>query len=419
MRSLLFSSTIVSCLLFPAHVATAVETSIVAEGEYVMADGDTLALAEERVLQRAQRRAVEEAGLYLESVFVDSEKSLAGRNFQSTALEIRTIAAAITKTVILASRRSFEHDRPTFYIKIRAQVDLEHLAEAVRRWKADEQLALHFRALQKENMHLKAQLQDLRARPAGVTMLPIGPPIPIRSAEQARTLVERAVQSRDLRHKLDLSSQAAELDPQSATPLVVRGQTYLGLVSIAYRDRLPATEYSMYVDNARMDFDRALLIDAQNTWALLGQGDANTWLERPNAAAAAYEEALRLDPFFDVARQRLINLHTTQARKLMNVNEQLPALAVLDKLLDSYVPPSWILAAKEAFVLRSQVYQRLNQPTQAIDNLNMVLQVDPSDASALLARGKLRQQGLQGIPAKDDFEHACLLGSVEACQQLP
>src|SRR5688572_31453841 len=46
-------------------------TVVIAEAQYVMADGDTLASAEEKVMQRAQRRAVEEAGLYLESTFYD------------------------------------------------------------------------------------------------------------------------------------------------------------------------------------------------------------------------------------------------------------------------------------------------------------------------------------------------------------
>lgn len=103
----------------------------------------------------------------------------------------------------------------------------------------------------------------------------------------------------------------------------------------------------------------------------------------------------------------------------MNVNDYRPALAWLDQLLDSYIPKSWILAAKEAFLLRSELYQRLDEPTRALENLNMVLQVDPSDPKALLARGKLQQARLQGILVKDDFEHACLLGSVEACRQLP
>ena len=416
MPLLLFLNIIVSSFFAP-NVVAALETTIIAEGHYVMADGDTLAMAEERVLQRAQRRAVEEAGVYFESIFVDSEKSSGGRNIQSSALEIRTLAAAITKTVVLSASRTFEQDRPTFYVRIRAHVDLDNLEQLIHRWKSEQQLAVHFRQLQTENAQLKAQLQNLQARPSEVQIIAIEPPT--RSADQARKLVERAVETRDLRQKLDLSSQAAELDPESPAPLVIRGQAYLRLASIAFGNKLPAREYSVYIDNARMDFDRALRIDPKNIWALLGQGDANTWLEQPKAAAGAYEEALERDPFFDVARQRLIKLHTMQARKLVSANEYLPALELLDRLLNRYVPHTWIPAAKEAYLLRSQLYQQLNQPTDAMEDLNMVLQVDPSDAQPLLARGKLYRDRLHGIPARDDFEHACLLGSTDACHQLP
>src|SRR5262245_64993983 len=92
--------------------------TVIADAEYVMTDGDTLAGAEEKVLQRAQRRAVEEAGIYLESTFLDLEKETRGRTVQSSSLEIRTIAAAITETEILESRRSFQNDRPTFFVRI-------------------------------------------------------------------------------------------------------------------------------------------------------------------------------------------------------------------------------------------------------------------------------------------------------------
>ena len=68
--------------------------TVIADGHYVMADGDTLANAEGKVLQRAQRNAVEEAGLYLESTFHDVEKELGGKSTQTSSLEIRTIAAA-------------------------------------------------------------------------------------------------------------------------------------------------------------------------------------------------------------------------------------------------------------------------------------------------------------------------------------
>jgi tetratricopeptide (TPR) repeat protein len=404
-----------SCLVPPDTLAA--DTTVIAEGHYLMGDGDTLAMAEERVLQQAKRRAVEEAGVYLESTFHDVERSVQGRSFQTSSLEIRTVAAAVTKTEILEARRAIEHDRPSFFVRIRAVVNLDNLREAVHRWKSEQQFAAHFRQLQKENTELKAQLRDLQTRPPGVRMLAIAPAA--QNSIQARSLLDQALESHDLRQKLDLTSQAVALDPDSPDPLIVRGQTYLRLVSLAYSNRSQPREYSRYVDEARMDFDRALLADPKNTWALLGQGDVHTWLNRPEAAAAAYEQALRLDPFFDVARQRLIALHTTSARKLMATKHWSAALGALNNVLEQSNAESWIPYLKEALLLRSEIYQRLNQRTEAIQDLTTVLQADPTNASALLARGKLYQEQLQGRPAKEDFEHACLLGATEACEQLP
>src|SRR5262249_56992773 len=80
----------------PSHAAST--KIVVAEGQYIMADGDTLGAAEEKVLQRAQRRAVEEAAIYLESTFHDVEKESGGRTSQTSSFEIRTIAAATSQT---------------------------------------------------------------------------------------------------------------------------------------------------------------------------------------------------------------------------------------------------------------------------------------------------------------------------------
>src|SRR5215204_1783894 len=397
----------------------AAETSITAEARYVMADGDTLAIAEERVLQRAQRRAIEEAGIYLESTFLDYEKASKGERIQTSSLQIRTLAAAITRTEILESRRSFENDRPAFFVRIRALVNLEYLQDAIRRWQSDRQSAEHFRQLQTENARLKTQLQKLQARPAGVRMLAIQPVRQNGTRQRARALVSNAVGSHDLRQKLDLASEAAALDPQSADPLIVRGQTYLQLVSAAYSNRSKASDYSVYIDEARMDFDRALLIDSKSTWALLGKGDVNRWLERPKQAVAAYQQALVLNPFFDVARHRLIMLHTTEARKLMASKQWSAALNLINSVLQQPVAESWIPYQKEAILVRAELYRKLNQPAEAIDDLGLVLGVDPSNNTALLARARLYHDRLQGQLAKDDFEHACLLGSSEACEQLP
>ena len=411
--------TVTAIIITCSQHAIASDTTIVAEGRYLMADGDTLALAEEKVLHRAQRRAIEEAGIYLESTSYDFEKISGGKSFQAGSLEIRTIAAAITKTEILESHRSFENDRPSFFVRIRAVVNLDNLQAAIRRWQSEQQFAEHFRQLQKENDDLRAQLHELRTTRTGGRTLIIEPPGRNGAHERARTLVESAIQTRNLRQKLDLTTQAATLAPQSVDPLIVRGQTYLRLVSATYSNASRPSEYSEYVDNARMDFDRALIIDPTNTWALLGQGDVNTWLKRPEDAAHSYEQALALDPFFEIAHRRLINVYTTQARTLTTTKQWSSALMVLQKLLNPQMPDSWLPDHKEAFFLRSEIYQNMNQPTHAIDDLSVVLRVDPTHTPALLSRAKLYQEQLQGRLAKEDYERACILGSVAACEQLP
>jgi tetratricopeptide (TPR) repeat protein len=393
--------------------------TVIADGRYVMADGDTLAVAEEKVLQRAQRNAVEEAGVYLEATFQDVEKESGGRNTQTSSLEIRTIAAAVTETEILESRRSFELDRPVFFVRIRATVNMSSLAEAIRRLQSEQQLTQHFRQLQQENHHLRSQLQELQRQPVGVRMLAIDPNGKSASHQRARAMIETALHTSNLRDKIQLSTDAASLDDRYVDPLIVRGQTYLRLVSLAFSQRGQALDYADYLDKARIDFNRAIALDAKNLWAWVGKGDVLTWLKQFDEAAAAYEQALELDPFADIARQPLIGVYTTQARRQADAKSWQQALATLKKILNAQTPESWIPYQKEAYALRSEIYLKLNQPEKAIEDLSTVIRADPTNAAALTTRAKLYQERLQGRLAKDDLERACVLGSVPACEQLP
>ena len=393
--------------------------TVIADAEYVMADGDTLAGAEEKVLQRAQRRAVEEAGMYLESTFHDVEKESGGRSTQTSSLEIRTIAAAVTETEILETRRSFKLDRPVFFIRIRATVNIASLAEAIRRLQSDQQLAQHFRQLQQENHQLRSQLQELQRQPSGVRMLAIDPTGKSTSQQRARAMIETALHTSNLWDKIQLSSDAATLDDHYVDPLIVRGQTYLRLVSLAFSQQTQPAQYADYLDKATIDFNLALTLDDKNIWAWIGKGDVLTWLKQWDAAAAAFEQVLQLDPFADIARLRLIDLYTTQARRQTGAKSWHQALVTLNKLLKAETPESWIPYQKEAYALRSEIYLKLNQPEEAIEDLSTVIRADPTNLAALVTRAKLYQERLQGRLAKDDLERACVLGSNSACEQLP
>jgi tetratricopeptide (TPR) repeat protein len=405
--------------LWESPAFSASTKTVIADGHYVMADGDTLAGAEEKVLQRAQRNAVEEAGIYLESTFRDVEKESGGRSTQTSSLEIRTIAAAVTETEILESRRSFELGRPVFFVRIHATVNMSSLAEAIRRLQSDQQLAQHFRQLQQENNQLRSQLQELQRQPIGVRMLAIDPNGKSASHQRARAMLTTALHTSNLRDKIQLSTNAATLDDRYVDPLIVRGQTYLRLVSLAFSQQAQAWDYADYLDKARKDFDRAIAFDAKNVWAWTGKGDVLTWLKQLDEAAAAYEQALELDPFADIARQPLIGIYTTQARRQADAKSWQQALATLKKLFNTQTPESWIPYQKEAYILRSEIYLKLNQPAQAIEDLSIVIRVDPTNASALVTRAKLYRERSQGGLAKEDLERACVLGSAPSCEQLP
>jgi len=419
MQLYLLYSVLFALLLGSPPAFSASTKTVIADSQYVMADGDTLADAEEKVLQRAQRRAVEEAGVYLESTFHDVEKESGGKSTQVSSLEIRTIAAAITETEILESRRSFELDRPVFFMRIRATVNIGSLAEAIRRLQSDQQFAQHFRRLQQENHQLRSQLQELQQQPVGVRMLAIEPNGRPASHQQARAMIETALHTPNLRDKIQLSTDAATLDDRYVDPLIVRGQTYLRLVSLAFTQQAHTSDYTDYLDRSGIDFDRAITLDPRNVWAWVGKGDVLTWRKQLDQAAAVYEQVLELDPFADIARQRLIGVYTRQARRQADNKSWHQALATLKKLLNAQTPESWLPYQKEAYVLRSEIYLKLNQPEQAIEDLSTVIRVDPTNAAALVVRANLYRERLQGRLAKDDLERACDLGSIPACEQLP
>ena len=146
----------------PALPAASNARTVLAEATYLMADTDTLAGAEENALTRAKRKAVEEVGVYIETVSEDQEKEAGGTTTRSNSLSVRTIAAAITRTEVLEKRRTLVDDRPSFYVKLKVTVSLDMLEDAVKRQRAYDDLAEHDRRIASENSQLKAELDQLR-----------------------------------------------------------------------------------------------------------------------------------------------------------------------------------------------------------------------------------------------------------------
>jgi tetratricopeptide (TPR) repeat protein len=391
---------------------------IMADATYVMGDSDTLAGAEENALLRAKRKAVEEAGVYIETSSQDIETSSGGTTAHLNSLGVRTIAAAVTQTEILQKRRSFDGERLAFYVKIRATVHLDMLAEAIKRMKSEEQLAEHHRQLEAENHQLKTQLDQLRRQLQDSRTPQTQPALGLKNRRAADELVRSAVQTRNLPEKIELASRAIMADELYVDAYIVRGQTYLRIASLAFSKKSHRAELAEYVERAITDFDHALTLDPTSTWALLGRGDAFTWQGKMQESAKDYERVLQFDPLFDIARQRLIALNTTIARKQATSRQWRQALATLDKVLQPSTPPSWVAQEKESYLLRSQIYTELGELERAVEDLTTVIRVDPGNTQAFLLRAKLYRRLMQGRLAKEDFEQACAQGLEEACAGL-
>ncbi|MSQ76995.1 MAG: hypothetical protein EXR97_00880, partial [Nitrospiraceae bacterium] len=79
-RSLIPALLLAVCSVsLPALAAEPHVKVAIADASYVMGDGDTLVGAEENALTRAKRKAVEEAGVYIEATSQDIEKHADGK----------------------------------------------------------------------------------------------------------------------------------------------------------------------------------------------------------------------------------------------------------------------------------------------------------------------------------------------------
>lgn len=388
-----------------------------AEATYVMGDSDTLTGAEEQALLRAKRKAVESAGVYLEATSEDVERYVNGKPSRWNSLAIRTLASAITKTEIVEKRRAFDGDRPSFYVKVKVAVQLDVLETAIKRLRADEQLAEHHRRLEAENQELRAQLERMKtdARPSLRSDHHTTSELP---ARRAARLLNSAVQATDVQTKLQLIEQAVEANPKSPDPFVVRGQIYLRLAAVTPTKDHASPEVDSYVGRALKSFEQALVLDPTNVWALLGHGDAQTWRKRHIEAARDYERILALDPAFEVARERLIAVHTLQARQHIAGKRWHQALTILYRVIEEDAPEQWAAQKVEARMLRSRVYLAMGEPQRAIADLSEVLRIDAANREALRRRGELLRQSKLGHQARLDFEAACLLGEQHACRAL-
>jgi tetratricopeptide (TPR) repeat protein len=269
--------------LNPALALYAETKEIVAEGTYIMGDGETPIIAEGRAVEQAKRYAVEQAGTYVKSYS-------RVKNFVIAEDEIEVLASGMLEITILDKKRTVEAEAVKFWVKLKATVTpdkIDVIVERIRENGIGQEYARIKDAYDKsqaELARLKEQLAVAKEEP-----------------ERKKIIGEFSVQEKEFRTRQLFSDalsafsaghmdEALELLTRSIAENPAFYQSYL-LRGFLY---LKQGEY----DKAIPNFDKVITLTPDSAKAYAGRGICYSNKNRFKAAITDLTRALQLNPGF-------------------------------------------------------------------------------------------------------------------------
>jgi hypothetical protein len=164
MPSVLLLPLVLLCILTAPLSIHAENKVLTAEATYTMGEGETMTFAEAMALQKAKQMALEQAGTYLQSYAKI-------QNYQLTSEEIQTIAGGILQVEVLDKTRTLVGDGVKFFVKIKATVTTDKVADLAQRIKG-KNIADEYRKLQEEYARLGKEIETWKQL---VAKTPAGP----------------------------------------------------------------------------------------------------------------------------------------------------------------------------------------------------------------------------------------------------
>ncbi len=177
--------------------------------------------------------------------------------------------------------------------------------------------------------------------------------------------------------RADLVRWAAR-SARSAEPHFLLGKV------LQLQDDLPEAEAS---------YRRALAIEPQYVGALIGLGQVDARLDRPEAALRRFETAIEVDP-------RQPEAHFARGRVLERLGRA-------DDALDAYFRTLELNPASAPAMVRVAALQLgQGQPDQALVRLDQASEIAPDDGEVRYQRGLVHLAKKEARPAVDDFRFA-------------
>jgi tetratricopeptide (TPR) repeat protein len=297
-----------------AALSFAETKEIVAEGIYVMGDGETPIVAEGRAVEQAKRLAVEQAGTYVKSYS-------RVKNFEIAEDEIEVLASGMMEISVLDKKRSIEADAVKFWVKIKAIVKPDKIEIVAERVKSQglgqeyEEIKKAYDESQAEVMRLKEQLAATKMEPERREIIgKIGLQEKEFRARQLYAEAMREFAADDTQKALTLLSQSIEGNPNFAPARLFRGWVYYKREDF---------------DRAFPDFDKAAQLAPTLFGAYAGRGMCHSRNNRFSAAIADLSKSLQINPrpradlkvgiHFHLGRSHLYGGDRQQARRHLQI----------------------------------------------------------------------------------------------------
>jgi len=269
--------------LCPAFSLYAEPREIVAEGTYIMGDGETPIIAEGRAVEQAKRDAVEQAGTYVKSYSCV-------KNFEITEDEIEVLASGMMEITILDKKRTVDAGAVKFWVKLKATVEPDKIDVIMERIR-DEGIGQEYKQIKDAYDKSRAELAKLKEQLAAAKAEPERKEIIGKLSVQENRFRSGQLYSDALRafsagrmdKALELVTRSVAENPDFDQAYLLRGFLYF--------------KHGQY-DKAITDFDKVIALTPNIAKAYAGRGMCYSIKNQFNAAITDLTQALQLNPSF-------------------------------------------------------------------------------------------------------------------------
>ena len=266
--------------LFPA-IGLAEIKVIISEGTYNMGDGETPTVAENRAVIAAKRIALEQAGTYVESCSTVE-------NLKLTKDEIQVLAAGIMEVNLVDKKRTVIGDGIHFWVKIKAKVTTDKIAELAKRVK-DKKLVDDYKQIKEVYDRSQKEIERLKKELAAAKDENAKRRIGEKVAEDEKIFQvnwwceqgDKHSLNRDYDAAIEAYNRAIALHPDYA---------------MAYFGRSIAYFWKDQFDRAIEDISRAIILNPKNARYYSHRARAYELSRQYDKAIDDYNRAIDLDP---------------------------------------------------------------------------------------------------------------------------